>query len=119
MPLLWDLEAKENAGMRKCLVKRNGYLFWITTYEAHHKILREIHFCIIESDLEQAAGRARLLNNICIVNVFSNYPVKQAFMNEYPIDLHKKAEKEEILYMGYFSIMNLPEASLGVSKISP
>jgi hypothetical protein len=35
---------------------------------------------MIESDLEQAVGRARLSRCNCTVNVFSNFPLRQAVM---------------------------------------
>lgn len=33
---------------------------------------------MIKSELEQAAGRPRLIHNDCTVNVFSNFPLSQA-----------------------------------------
>ena len=35
---------------------------------------------MIESELEQAVGRARLLRHACTVHLFSNFPLKQAKM---------------------------------------
>jgi len=55
---------------------QNGYSFRFTTYE--NETLRDIHLWMIESELEQAVGRARLLRNKCYVNLFSNYPLRQA-----------------------------------------
>jgi hypothetical protein len=57
-------------------IRRNGYSFRLTTYE--NIMLRDIHLWMIESELEQAVGRARLLRNKCTVNLFSNYPLSQA-----------------------------------------
>jgi hypothetical protein len=41
---------------------------------------------MIESDLEQAVGRARLLRYDCTVNLFSNFPLRQAVMRESDYD---------------------------------
>lgn len=40
--------------------------------------LRDIQLWLIESELQQAIGRARLLRNNCSVFLFSNYPIEQA-----------------------------------------
>lgn len=63
-----------------CNVVRNGYAFRFTTYTDEY--LRAIQFYLIESELEQAIGRARLLRYDCTVILFSNYPIKQAIMKE-------------------------------------
>ena len=42
---------------------------------------------MIESELEQAVGRARLLRNGNTVNLFSNFPLRQAVMKKYPNEL--------------------------------
>nr|WP_092067933.1 hypothetical protein [Dendrosporobacter quercicolus]NSL46850.1 hypothetical protein [Dendrosporobacter quercicolus DSM 1736]SDL66510.1 hypothetical protein SAMN04488502_101496 [Dendrosporobacter quercicolus] len=57
-------------------VARNGYLFKMKTYK--DEILRSFQLWMIESQLEQAVGRSRLLRHDCIVNLFSNYPLRQA-----------------------------------------
>ena len=62
------------------LVEHNGWRFPFTTYE--DPVLRNIQFYMIESELEQAVGRARLLRCPCIVNLFSNFPLRQAVMME-------------------------------------
>ena len=41
-------------------------------------MLREIQLYLIESELIQAVGRARLLRNDCTVTVLSNLPITQA-----------------------------------------
>ena len=56
----------------------NGYRFQFTTFQ--NKELRKIHLWMIESELEQAVGRARLLRNACTVHLFSNFPLSQAQM---------------------------------------
>jgi hypothetical protein len=40
--------------------------------------MRNLQFYFIESELEQAIGRARLLRYDCNVYLFSNYPCRQA-----------------------------------------
>ncbi|MCL2052856.1 MAG: hypothetical protein FWG90_00220 [Oscillospiraceae bacterium] len=56
--------------------EHNGVRFWFPTFE--DKTLRDIQFYLIESELEQAVGRARLLRFDCTVNLFSNFPLLQA-----------------------------------------
>jgi len=70
-----DSELKHNLP-----VVHNGYKFRFSTYE--DEVLRNIQFWMIESDLEQAVGRARLLRHPCRVNLFSNFPLSQAVMME-------------------------------------
>ena len=48
----------------------------VSTYE--NELLRHIQFWLIESELEQCVGRARLLRNECNVYLFSNFPLKQS-----------------------------------------
>jgi hypothetical protein len=62
------------------LVEHNGWRFPFTTYE--DPVLRNIQFYMIESELEQAVGRARLLRCDCTVHLFSNFPLRQAIMME-------------------------------------
>ncbi len=57
-------------------IEKNGYTFRFTTYNDPY--LRAIQFYMIESELEQAIGRARLLRCDCTVNLFSNYPINQS-----------------------------------------
>ena len=57
-------------------VTHGGYKFKIMTYE--NDVLRNIQFWMIESELEQAVGRARLLRKNCIVMLYSNFPLPQA-----------------------------------------
>ncbi|MCL2580774.1 MAG: hypothetical protein FWE32_12235 [Oscillospiraceae bacterium] len=58
----------------------NGYRYRFSTYNDER--LRAIQFYMIESELEQAVGRARLLRKGCTVNLFSNFPLCQAVMKE-------------------------------------
>ncbi|MCL2187348.1 MAG: DEAD/DEAH box helicase family protein [Defluviitaleaceae bacterium] len=60
-------------------VNHNGYRFRFTTYD--NASLRAIQFYIIESELEQAVGRARLLREASgVINLFSNFPLRHAKM---------------------------------------
>jgi hypothetical protein len=77
MGLNFDMDAKLIPNM---MVEHNGYRFQFTTYE--DQVLRNIQFWMIESELEQAVGRARLLREPCSVNLFSNFPLRQAKMIE-------------------------------------
>lgn len=66
------------------LVTHNGFRFRFTTYE--DEVLRNIQFYLIESDLEQAVGRARLLRCDCTVNLFANFPLRQCTLMEADVD---------------------------------
>ncbi|MDD6082566.1 MAG: hypothetical protein PUB89_06965 [Oscillospiraceae bacterium] len=57
-------------------VVHNGYRFSIMAYKDTK--MRNLQFYYIESELEQAIGRARLLRHNCTVYLFSNFPCKQA-----------------------------------------
>jgi len=72
------IDFNENEKITNQLVEYNGYRFNFMTFKNEH--LREIQFWMIESELEQAIGRARLLRNKCNVHLFSNFPLKQAIM---------------------------------------
>lgn len=61
-------------------VEHNGFRFHFMTYT--DETLRAIQFYIIESELEQAVGRARLLRCDCTVNLFSDFPLRQAVLKE-------------------------------------
>lgn len=71
-----DVEFDIDDEMEVQTVARNGYLFQMNTY--HDEKLRNLQLWMIESQLEQAVGRARLLRHDCVVNLFSNYPLRQA-----------------------------------------
>lgn len=66
------------------IVTYNGYRFRFTTFD--DEILRTIQFYIIETDLEQAVGRARLLRCDATVKLFSNFPLRQAILMESEYD---------------------------------
>lgn len=55
------------------IVTRNGYRFKLQTFE--EQMLQEIQCALIESNLIQAIGRARLLRFDCTVYLYSNYPI--------------------------------------------
>lgn len=56
-------------------VSRNGYNFPFMTFS--DELLRTIQLWMIESESEQAVGRARLVSNECTVNLYSNLPLRQ------------------------------------------
>lgn len=68
----------EDEKMTLQTVAHNGYRFRFTTFV--NEGLRNVQFWMIESELEQAAGRARLLRHDCDVHLFSNFPLSQAEM---------------------------------------
>jgi hypothetical protein len=70
------LHFDEDAEMKEQLVTHNGRRFKFTTYD--DETLRAIHFWMIESELEQAVGRARLLRYDCKVHLLSNFPLSQS-----------------------------------------
>lgn len=71
-----DFDEDEEVGSQ--VVTHNGYRFRFTTFQ--NEDLQHLQFWMIESELEQAAGRARLLRNPCNVHLFSNFPLRQAKM---------------------------------------
>jgi hypothetical protein len=61
-------------------LEHNGFRFYFKTFE--NDDLREIQLQMIESELIQAVGRARVLRNDCIIEVYSNLPLQQANFSE-------------------------------------
>lgn len=64
-----------------CNVRRNGFEFSFSTYNngsgiGTDNLLQEIQFYLIESELIQAIGRARILRTDATVHLFSNYAVQ-------------------------------------------
>ena len=57
-------------------VAYNGYSFKFSTF--NDPTLQNIMFYFMNSELEQAVGRARLLDNDVTVTVYSSFPVRQA-----------------------------------------
>lgn len=72
------LDFDEDEEMTMQMVEHNGYRFWFNTFTDEN--LRSVQFWMIESELEQAIGRARLLRHDCTVHLFSNFPLKQSEM---------------------------------------
>lgn len=85
-PFSLGLDIDGDATMKPCRVSHNGYTFYFTTFGEEHVILRRFHLWMIESELEQAVGRARLLRCNCTVNLFSNFPLRQAVMKKSEYD---------------------------------
>lgn len=84
-PFLYKLVAhtigfdfNEDEEMTMQMVEHNGYRFWFNTFADEN--LRAVQFWMIESELEQAIGRARLLRHDFTVYLFSNFPLKQSEM---------------------------------------
>ena len=65
-----------NYSMRSMKVNYNGYSFEINSFD--NMKLRTIQLWMLESLLEQAVGRARLLRFNCTVKVFARFPIEQA-----------------------------------------
>lgn len=61
-------------------VERNGFSFNIMTYG--NPFMQNLQLFFLESEIEQAVGRARLLRNVCTVYLFSNFPVGQAEIDQ-------------------------------------
>jgi hypothetical protein len=81
-----DIKAEMKPGVR---VTHNGYIFRFTSFE--DESLRAIQLYMIESQSEQAVGRSRLLREKCTVNLFSNFPLRQAVMiADFPVSDHDK-----------------------------
>lgn len=74
-------------------VKRNSYSFPIMTYA--NADMQNLQLFYIESELEQAIGRARILRCECTVYVFSNYPCRQAQLDQEAYLQLNNAEEDE------------------------
>ena len=64
--------------MRAMRVEYNGYDFQMNSFD--NEKLRMIQLWMLESLLEQAVGRARLLRYNCTVKVFARFPIDQAMI---------------------------------------
>ncbi len=82
LPFTLGIPIDDEAKMKSCKIIHNGYICHFKTFDEEHEVLRKFHLWMIESELEQAVGRARLLRCDCAVNLFSNFPLKQAHMRE-------------------------------------
>lgn len=72
------MDFDEDEEMELQIAEHNGYRFPFNTYQ--NEDLRAVQFWMLESELEQAVGRARLLRNECTVHLFSNFPLSQSKM---------------------------------------
>lgn len=75
---LWYMQVQKcipDDVMAKRSVKRNGFSFPLMTFRA--PLLQAIQLYMIESELEQAVGRARLVSYDCTVHLYSNFPLRQ------------------------------------------
>ena len=68
----------DSCNMRSMRVGYNGYDFQINSFD--NEKLRTIQLWMLESLLEQAVGRARLLRFDCTVKVFARFPIDQAII---------------------------------------
>lgn len=68
----------DQCNMRSMRVEYNGYDFQINSFD--NEKLRTIQLWMLESLLEQAVGRARLLRFDCTVKVFALFPIDQALI---------------------------------------
>lgn len=73
-------DSELEADMKKLRVQHNGYDFSLFAYE--NKIMQTIQIWFVESLLEQAVERARLLRCDCKVKVYSGFPVVQTHFAE-------------------------------------
>ncbi len=64
----------EQTSMSQQLITRNGMRFKFMTYDDEY--LRVIQLALIESELNQAVGRARTLREKATVKLVSNYPLR-------------------------------------------
>ena len=76
--------------MSVSIAEHNGYSFPIMTFQDSD--MRNLQFYFLESELEQAVGRARLLRRPCKVYLFSNFPCRQAELVQ---DDYMKGQNEE------------------------
>lgn len=68
----------DKCNMRSMRVEYNGYDFQINSFDNEKS--RTIQLWMLESLLEQAVGRARLLRFDCTVKVFARFPIDQAII---------------------------------------
>lgn len=68
----------DNYNMRSMRAAYNGYDFHINSFD--NEKLQMIQLWMLESLLEQAVGRARLLRYDCTVKVFARFPIDQAMI---------------------------------------
>ena len=71
--MMGDLNTDDTLAVRR--IERNGFNFSFMTFK--DTLLREIQLYLIESEAEQAVGRASLVSHNCTVHLFSNLPLKE------------------------------------------
>jgi hypothetical protein len=69
----YGFDFDEAAEMNPQRISHNGYFSMFNTFK--DESLRKIQLWMIESELEQAVGRPRLLRYECKVHLFSNFPL--------------------------------------------
>ena len=69
-----EIIKKDTINIRK--ITYDNYKFYFSTFK--DEFMQDIHIFLISNELEQAIGRARLLNKNNTVYVHSSFPAKQA-----------------------------------------
>ena len=83
-----------SGSLHKYRVERKGFSYTMMTYGDEE--MRNLQLFFIESELEQAVGRARLLREDCTVYVFSNYPCQQAeLIQDSYLELNGEVDTEQ------------------------
>lgn len=75
---LMTVEQANDAKMRYMVVEHNGLKFRFNSYELEP--LRKIQLNKIESEIYQAIGRCRPLDNNCNIQLYSNFPIFHAYI---------------------------------------
>jgi hypothetical protein len=71
----------DDVGFQYEMVQRNGFQFWFNTW-SRNELLRELQLSLIESELLQAVGRARVLTIDVDAHLFSNLPIYGCVIDE-------------------------------------
>ena len=74
---IYGIEENLNTSMKYQKIEYNGFRFKFNCFD--DELLREIQFSVIEGDLIQACGRARVLRTDATVNLYSNFPLRSSF----------------------------------------
>lgn len=73
-------DPNQENNMKVRLIEHGDFRFCFMTYQTRE--MQQIQLGLIESELIQAVGRARPLRNDCIVELYSNLPLRFAVFNE-------------------------------------
>jgi hypothetical protein len=84
-----------NEDFRYIPIRRNGMEYYFNTF-VDNPTLRRVQLQMIEAELFQAVGRARILRNDCTVTVLSNYPIPGAEFKYLMKDEIDELTKQEI-----------------------